>query len=168
MTQKTRMTKVDREVLVKGFIQIAPANPEETDTFFLVLKETLTRIGISSNRNGKPHLFQTCHILHKKGKYYLVHFKELFMLDDRLRKGMTPQDEKRKRCIAKLLEDWGLIKIVSPFNRNESFHLKKLKLTVISHAEKSKWSLQSKYSIGKVKKSQVNYWKDNLADEEDV
>ncbi|MCX8008404.1 MAG: translational repressor RegA [Patescibacteria group bacterium] len=150
---KKTLTAVDREALVKKFIEIELVCPESD---FLIVKETLSRIGIASRRDGKNYLAQTCHILHKKNKYYLVHFKELFMLDNRLKKKMTAQDEARTRCIAKLLEDWELVKIVSPFDRNEKFNLKKLKLTVVPYKEKNNWILSPKYMIGKVKKNAIS------------
>ncbi|MCX8008197.1 MAG: translational repressor RegA [Patescibacteria group bacterium] len=171
-TVKNLNNEMRRKLLVESFIEIAPPDNKKDDTFFLILKESLTRIGIASFRGSTPTLHQTCHVLHKKGKYYLVHFKELFLLDNRLRKKMTYQDEKRKRCIAKLLEDWGLMNIISPFNRSEKFNLKRLNLTIIPYTKKSEWVLQPKYNIGKVRiggdnTSNAVYWKDGREDEEE-
>lgn len=125
---------------------------------FLKIKETLTRIGIASNREKK--LYQSCHILHKKGKYYIVHFKELFALDGR-KSTMCESDVARRNTIAKLLQEWDLCFIVGflksteekdsvfPSTMQEFCPLNKIK--VLSFYEKDKWELVSKYSIGKKK-----------------
>lgn len=141
---------VDREQLVNSFIEVKFV---EDDNDFLIVKETLSRIGIPSYKDGNMSLFQTCHILHKKGKYYIVHFKELFMLDNKLKSPMTEEDHTRKRYIARLLERWGLVEIVSPINREEKFNMRKLRLKIIPFKKKQFWNLHSKYYIGKVKKS---------------
>lgn len=143
-------TAVNREELIKTFIEVK-IHPED----FLVVKETLSRIGIPSSKrlpNGRkvPVLNQTCHILHKKGKYYIVHFKELFKLDNKLKGEMDELDHKRKRLIAYLLEKWYLLDIVSPFDRNEDFpSLKKLNLFIVPYSKKSHWVLEPKYIIGR-------------------
>ena len=114
---------------------------------FLKIKETLTRIGVSSRKEKK--LFQSCHILHKQGRYSILHFKELFILDGR-EDNFTSEDESRRNTIVNLLEEWGLIDIldsskvedpIAPLN-----HIK-----VLSYKEKGDWELESKYSIGKKK-----------------
>jgi hypothetical protein len=112
---------------------------------FLKVKETLTRIGVSSKTENK--LWQSCHILHKKGKYYIVHFKELFLLDG-LSSSMDENDLARRNTIAKLLEEWGLLKIV------DSHKIKDLQaainqIKIIPHKEKHNWQLIPKYHIGK-------------------
>lgn len=111
---------------------------------FLKVKETLTRIGITSKKENK--LFQSCHILHKKGKYYIVHFKELFILDG-LESDIDANDVGRRNRIAKLLEEWGLIRIVNPLAAEQVVGLNQIK--IISYADKLNWELCPKYHIGK-------------------
>jgi hypothetical protein len=111
---------------------------------FLKVKETLTRIGIASRKERK--LYQSCHILHKQGRYYIVHFKELFALDGKEADFME-NDLERRNTIAKLLEDWGLLKIISTLNEDEFCPLNKIK--IISFKEKNEWNLVPKYKIGK-------------------
>lgn len=151
---------IDREALVSQFIEVKLVNGDKD---FLIVKETLSRIGIPSYKGGKNSLFQTCHILHKKGRYYIVHFKELFMLDNKLKSPMTAEDYQRRTYIALLLEKWGLVDIVSNVNRQEDFNLRKLGLRVVPFSKKSHWNLQSKYFIGKVK----NFRKQEELDEEE-
>lgn len=112
---------------------------------FLKIKETLSRIGIASNKDRK--LYQSCHILHKRGKYYIVHFKELFALDGK-NSTIDDADISRRNSIAKLLEEWGLCEIVTPFNSNSLF-CPYNKIKILSYKEKDEWELVSKYSIGK-------------------
>lgn len=115
---------------------------------FLKIKETLSRIGVSSKREENV-LFQSCHILHKQGRYFIVHFKELFMLDGKP-STFTFDDFCRRNTITLLLSDWGLLEIV---NRDEAQDVTSLKqIKIISHKEKINWDLRSKYSIGNVKK----------------
>jgi len=115
------------------------------DDDFLKIKETLTRIGISSRREKK--LYQSCHILHKKGKYYIVHFKELFALDG-LPTNLNEEDIARRNTIVNLLEEWELCDIVEPDKTEEPvLNIKQLK--IISHKEKQDWELCPKYHIGK-------------------
>tara|TARA_Y100000593_G_scaffold15887_1_gene31225 strand:- start:113 stop:517 length:405 start_codon:yes stop_codon:yes gene_type:complete len=115
------------------------------DDDFLKIKETLTRIGISSRREKK--LYQSCHILHKRGKYYIVHFKELFALDG-LPTNLTEEDIARRNTIANLLEEWELCDIVDPDKTEEPvLNIKQLK--ILSHKEKKEWELCPKYHIGK-------------------
>ena len=111
---------------------------------FLKVRETLTRIGVASRKERK--LYQSCHILHKRGKYYIVHFKELFALDGKPT-NITSNDVQRRNRIAKLLSDWGLIEIstevtdLAPLNQ----------IKVLSFKDKGEWTLESKYNIGKKK-----------------
>jgi len=112
---------------------------------FLKVRETLTRIGVSSRK--EKMLYQSCHILHKKGQYYIVHFKELFALDGK-DSSITDNDIERRNAIAKLLEEWGLVKIVNPEVMGEMIApLHQIK--IISFREKDDWQLVSKYNIGK-------------------
>ena len=112
---------------------------------FLKIKETLTRIGVSSKKERK--LYQSCHILHKKGKYYIVHFKELFILDG-LKSDITETDIGRRNTIAKLLEEWGLLSVVDKEKMNAILTpINQIK--IIPHKEKSSWLLVPKYHIGK-------------------
>jgi hypothetical protein len=113
---------------------------------FLKVRETLTRIGVASRKEKK--LFQSCHILHKKGKYYIVHFKELFALDGK-HANLTSNDIQRRNRIAKLLSDWGLIGIVTDDKIEDVAPLNQIK--VIAFKEKGEWILESKYNIGKKK-----------------
>ena len=113
---------------------------------FLKVRETLTRIGVASRKEKK--LFQSCHILHKKGKYYIVHFKELFALDGK-HANLTSNDIQRRNRIAKLLSDWGLIGIVTDDKIEDVAPLNQIK--VIAFREKGEWILESKYNIGKKK-----------------
>jgi len=119
---------------------------EEPDDF-LKIKETLTRIGISSKKEHNT-LFQSCHILHKQGMYFIVHFKELFMLDGKP-SNLTYDDVCRRNSITTLLSDWGLLNIVNPDQAKDKTTLRHIK--IISHRDKREWNLESKYSIGNVK-----------------
>ena len=111
---------------------------------FLKIKETLCRIGVASKKDNT--LFQSCHILHKQGRYYITHFKELFALDGKEADFME-NDLERRNTIAKLLEDWGLLKIISTLKEDNFCPLNKIK--IISFKEKSEWNLVPKYKIGK-------------------
>ena len=113
---------------------------------FLKVRETLTRIGIASRKDKT--LFQSCHILHKQGKYYIVHFKELFALDGK-RANITVNDVQRRNRIIQLLLDWGLVSVVSADKVNDIAPLNQIK--VISYKEKNDWNLETKYNIGKKK-----------------
>ena len=116
---------------------------EEDD--FLKVRETLTRIGVASRKDKT--LYQSCHILHKKGKYYIVHFKELFALDGKPT-DFTDNDLARRNTIANLLEEWGLIKIVSTDNAKDIVApLSQIK--IIAYKERDEWQLTTKYNIGK-------------------
>ena len=112
---------------------------------FLKVRETLSRIGVASRKNKT--LYQSCHILHKQGKYYIVHFKELFALDGK-DTNISENDIARRNTIANLLTDWGLVKVVSE-SAVEAAPLSQIK--VISFKEKNEWVLETKYNIGKKK-----------------
>ena len=116
---------------------------EEPDDF-LKVKETLTRIGVASKKDNK--LFQSCHILHKQGKYYIVHFKELFALDGKPT-DFSENDVCRRNTITNLLQEWGLLKIV--LGDTESFVAPMNQIKIISYSEKDDWELIPKYNIGK-------------------
>ena len=111
---------------------------------FLKVRETLTRIGVASRKDKK--LFQSCHILHKQGRYFIVHFKELFALDGK-EANLTENDIERRNTIAQLLGDWGLIAIVNATVAENKAPLSQIK--VLSFKEKDEWDLQAKYNIGK-------------------
>ena len=113
---------------------------------FLKIRETLTRIGIASRKDNK--LFQSCHILHKQGRYFIVHFKELFALDGK-ESNITSSDIERRNAIASLLQDWELLKIVTPTLAENKASLSQIK--VVSYKEKSEWEMVPKYNIGKKK-----------------
>ena len=111
---------------------------------FLKVRETLSRIGVASRKERT--LYQSCHILHKQGKYYIVHFKELFALDGKA-SSIVENDISRRNTIANLLKDWGLVNIVGELG--ETAPLSQIK--VLSYKEKGDWTLETKYSIGKKK-----------------
>ena len=111
---------------------------------FLKVRETLTRIGVASRKEKK--LYQSCHILHKQGKYYIVHFKELFALDGKYA-NLTINDVQRRNRITKLLADWGLITILNEDSIIDIAPLNQIK--VLSYKDKQDWTLEQKYNIGK-------------------
>tara|TARA_R110000772_G_scaffold20140_10_gene55981 strand:- start:5160 stop:5579 length:420 start_codon:yes stop_codon:yes gene_type:complete len=115
---------------------------------FLKIRETLTRIGVSSKKFPNT-LFQSCHILHKQGRYFIVHFKELFLLDGK-NASLTENDIERRNTITTLLSDWGLLNIIDDTKAQPQTDLRLIK--IISHRDKAQWDLQSKYSIGNIKK----------------
>jgi len=115
---------------------------------FLKVRETLTRIGVASRKDKV--LYQSCHILHKQGRYFIVHFKELFALDGKSA-DLTENDLQRRNTIAKLLIDWGLVKVAKPELFQELAPLSQIK--VIAFKDKHEWSLQTKYNIGKKKQT---------------
>lgn len=127
---------------VEMMVEVSLRQPDD----FLKVRETLTRIGVASRKERK--LFQSCHILHKKGKYYIVHFKELFALDGK-HANLTSNDVERRNRITKLLSDWGLVTIVKEEELGELAPLNQIK--VISYKDKGDWILESKYNIGKRK-----------------
>ena len=127
---------------VDNMVEVSLRQPDD----FLKVRETLTRIGVASRKERK--LFQSCHILHKKGKYYIVHFKELFALDGK-HANITSNDVERRNRITKLLSDWGLVNIVIENDLGILAPLNQIK--VISYKDKKEWVLESKYNIGKKK-----------------
>jgi hypothetical protein len=110
---------------------------------FLKIRETLTRIGVASRKDQK--LYQSCHILHKQGRYFIVHFKELFLLDGKP-SNLLENDIQRRNTIATLLADWGLITLVDPSSAKDIAPLRQIK--VIPFKEKTQWELCPKYNIG--------------------
>ena len=128
---------------INNFIEVTLGEQDD----FLKVRETLTRIGVSSRK--EKVLYQSCHILHKRGKYYLVHFKELFALDGK-DSSITENDIARRNAIARLLEEWKLLKIVKP--EQASTPLAPMsQIKVLPHKEKNEWSLVAKYNIGVAK-----------------
>lgn len=111
---------------------------------FLKIKETLTRIGIASRKEKK--LYQSCHILHKQGRYFIVHFKEMFLLDSK-ESNFSDEDKLRRNRIVSLLQDWGLIKVVEPAQIADLASMSQIK--IINHKEKGDWELVAKYNIGR-------------------
>ena len=126
-------------------IEVALAEPDD----FLKVRETLTRIGVASRKEKK--LYQSCHILHKQGRYYIVHFKELFALDGK-HANLTINDVQRRNRITRLLSDWGLISIVKEDGCSDIAPLNQIK--VLSYKDKGDWILEQKYNIGKKTKPQ--------------
>ena len=135
---------VDTEIQWKqsDMIEVGLKEPDD----FLKVRETLTRIGVASRKEKK--IYQSCHILHKQGKYYIVHFKELFALDGK-NTNITLNDIQRRNRITQLLSDWGLVTIINQDGIGELAPLNQIK--VISFKEKGDWTLESKYNIGKKK-----------------
>lgn len=128
--------------IVETLLEIKIAQEDD----FLKIKETLTRIGVASRKDKK--LYQSCHILHKQGKFYIVHFKEMFALDGKPT-DFSEEDLGRRNTIAKLLEDWGLLSIVTPSAMTITAPMNIIK--IISFKDKSNWELVQKYAIGKRK-----------------
>ena len=128
---------------VENLVEIELPNEES----FLKIKETLTRIGIASKKDQK--LYQSCHILHKQGKYYIVHFKELFMLDGK-QSNFDVEDQGRRNTIVNLLQQWELIKVVDKAKiESPSAPLSQIK--ILPYKDKDAWELVAKYSIGRKK-----------------
>ena len=119
---------------------------EEQD--FLKIKETLTRIGIASRKEKK--LYQSCHIFHKQGKYYIVHFKEMFAIDGKI-SNFSDEDKGRRNKIIELLQDWELLKVVEPESIKNPMALMS-QIKIINHKEKNEWTLEAKYNMGRKKK----------------
>ena len=124
-------------------VEIALNEPDD----FLKVRETLTRIGVASRKEKK--IYQSCHILHKQGRYYIVHFKELFALDGK-HANLTQNDVQRRNRIIQLLSDWGLITIMNVSKITDIAPLNQIK--VLAYKEKHEWILETKYNIGKKKK----------------
>lgn len=123
-------------------VEISLAEPDD----FLKVRETLTRIGVASRKEKK--IYQSCHILHKQGRYYIVHFKELFALDGK-HTNLSLNDMQRRNRIIQLLSDWGLITVVQPDKITDVAPLNQIK--VLAFKEKEEWTLESKYNIGRKK-----------------
>ena len=124
-------------------IEITLNEPDD----FLKVRETLTRIGVASRKEKK--IYQSCHILHKQGRYYIVHFKELFALDGK-HANLTQNDVQRRNRIIQLLCDWGLVTVITPEKETDIAPLNQIK--VLAYKEKGDWILETKYNIGKKKK----------------
>ena len=124
-------------------IEISLSEPDD----FLKVRETLTRIGVASRKEKK--IYQSCHILHKQGRYYIVHFKELFALDGK-RANLTLNDVQRRNRIVQLLVDWGLVEIINADKIQDIAPLNQIK--VLSYKDKGDWILETKYNIGSKKK----------------
>ena len=120
-------------------LEISLSEPDD----FLKVRETLTRIGVASRRDNT--LYQSCHILHKQGRYFIVHFKELFLLDGK-KSNLETTDMERRNTIATLLADWGLVGIINKEVSRECAPMRQIK--IISYKDKSEWTLQPKYNIG--------------------
>ena len=132
--------------LIEEMVECTLAEPDD----FLKIRETLTRIGVASRKDKT--LFQSCHILHKQGRYYIVHFKELFALDGKPT-NYSENDQARRNTIANLLAEWGLIKLVN--SEQTSTNVVPLnQLKILAYKEKDEWELTAKYNIGSKK---VNY-----------
>jgi hypothetical protein len=121
-------------------LEVKLAQPDD----FLKVRETLTRIGVASRRDNT--LFQSCHILHKQGHYFIVHFKELFALDGK-QADLSRNDIQRRNSIAKLLADWGLVTVIDQDKYVDQAPLSQIK--ILNFDEKNQWNLQAKYNIGK-------------------
>ena len=134
------MNELDNSWHPENMLEVQSKEPDD----FLKVRETLTRIGVASRKDKK--LFQSCHILHKQGRYFIVHFKELFALDGK-EANLTDNDTERRNTIAHLLSDWGLIAIINTSVAEKRAPLSQIK--VLSFKEKGEWDLQAKYNIGK-------------------
>ena len=140
------MSVVNEPIVIWSQDQMVEVILNEPDDF-LKVRETLTRIGVASRKEKK--IYQSCHILHKQGRYYLVHFKELFALDGK-HANLTVNDVQRRNRIIQLLADWGLITIVKPENITDIAPLNQIK--VLAYKDKAEWILETKYNIGAKKK----------------
>ena len=129
--------------MLSEFIEVLIKNDDD----FLKIRETLTRIGVASRKDKT--IYQSCHILHKQGRYYIVHFKELFALDGKP-SNFSVDDKARRNTIANLIAEWGLVELIDPKNSSEPVApLSQIK--ILPHKEKSEWNLVAKYNIGKKK-----------------
>ena len=134
------MNELDNVWQPESMLEVQLKEPDD----FLKVRETLTRIGVASRKDKK--LFQSCHILHKQGRYFIVHFKELIALDGK-QANFSENDAERRNTIAQLLSDWGLIAILNKTVAEKKAPLSQIK--VLSFKEKNEWDLQAKYNIGK-------------------
>lgn len=130
-------------ILLDSLVEVKLANEDD----FLKVRETLTRIGVASKKDQK--LYQSCHILHKQGKYYIVHFKELFALDGKPT-NISDDDLSRRNTIANLMAEWGLVTLVEP-NKSATLTSPLSQIKVLTHKEKDDWELVAKYNIGRKK-----------------
>ena len=135
-------TEIEIEWQPSDMVEVSLSEPDD----FLKVRETLTRIGVASRKERK--LYQSCHILHKQGRYYIVHFKELFALDGK-KTNLTNNDVQRRNRIAQLLSDWGLVTVVERTSIEDIAPLNQIK--VLSFKDKDDWTLESKYNIGRKK-----------------
>jgi hypothetical protein len=119
---------------------------------FLKVRETLTRIGVASKKDQR--LYQSCHILHKQGRYYIVHFKELFLLDGKP-SDFSDEDKARRNSIANLIDEWGLVQLIDPIKSKEPVAMLS-QIKVLPYKEKNEWELVTKYNIGKKPRSDNN------------
>jgi len=134
------MSQNRKQELLNSFIEIEALNKDQ----FLKVRETLTRIGLPSKRDGQQTLWQTCHVFHKQGRYYIVHFKQLFLLDGRTDvTDFSEEDEDRLEYIANLLEQWGLVIPVVEIRTDLETNV-----MIIPFREKQNWTLKVKYSLG--------------------
>ena len=133
------MNELDNSWHPEKMLEVQLKEPDD----FLKVRETLTRIGVASRKDKK--LFQSCHILHKQGRYFIVHFKELFLLDGK-KSNLEENDILRRNTIALLLQDWGLVDIQNKDMVKDSAPMRQIK--IISYKEKANWNLQPKYNIG--------------------
>ena len=138
------MTAISEEVkwTADSMVEVGLKEPDD----FLKVRETLTRIGVASRKEKK--LYQSCHILHKQGRYYIVHFKELFALDGK-KANLSLNDVQRRNRIVQLLSDWGLVSMITKDVIADVAPLSQIK--VLAYKEKGDWTLESKYNIGKKK-----------------
>lgn len=129
--------------VIQDCVEVTLPTPDE----FLKVKETLTRIGVASRKDKT--LFQSCHILHKQGRYFICHFKELFLLDGKAQQtAFDETDRGRRNTIANMLQDWGLVKLVDPA-KSAAPLAPVSQVTILPHREKHEWTLVAKYEIGK-------------------
>lgn len=128
-------------VKIEEMIEVRLKNPDD----FLKIRETLTRIGVASKKDKK--LFQSCHILHKQKRYFIVHFKELFALDGKST-NFSEDDIARRNTIVNLLAEWELIELIAP-EKTKEIVAPISQIKVLSHKEKGEWVLETKYNIGK-------------------
>jgi hypothetical protein len=138
-------TEIEVQWQPSDMVEVSLSEPDD----FLKVRETLTRIGVASRKERK--LYQSCHILHKQGRYYIVHFKELFALDGK-KTNLTVNDVQRRNRITQLLSDWGLVSVVEAERIEDIAPLNQIK--VLSFKDKDDWILESKYNIGR-KKTEV-------------
>lgn len=127
--------------MIDNMLEVAIKEPDD----FLKVRETLSRIGVASRKEKK--LFQSCHILHKRSRYWILHFKEMFLLDD-LESDLSDEDIARRNTIVRLLVEWGLCEAVNPKDYEDP-QLSLARLKILSHKDKNEWELVPKYHIGK-------------------